>query len=598
MAESIERLERELHELRDCNERLSDFMSTASDMFWETDAEMEFVAGECICKAADIDHTVTQTSPQITAMLDSLSAAGPFREALRARKPYRGLEYSIIGPDNTLFWMESNGTPVFNEAGVFAGYRGTCRNITQRKESDSTIEFLARYDSLTKLPNRLLFRERIDQALARATPESRVAVLCLDLDRFKVVNDTLGHSIGDALLRTVAERISRCVRSVDTVARLGGDEFVVIQVGLERAEEAAGLAVRIEEALGEPCILDGHYVTTRTTIGIALTPNDGTSAEELLRQADIALYRAKFEEPGTWCFFEPEMGARVEKRRTLEAGMRDALSRNEFELVYQPLYSVASRRVVSVEALLRWRHPTRGLIGPNEFIPVAEESGLIVPIGEWVLKQACADAMQWRGGSVNVAVNLSPVQFKSRRLVAAVKEALAASGLPGHRLELEITEAVLLQSGDATLAALHELHDLGARVSLDDFGTGYSSLSYLRSFPFDKIKIDQSFIRDLTHAQGGAAIVRAIAGLGTSFSLATTAEGVETREQFAILRAEGCTEVQGFLFSRPVSAGQISGLIGQASPGLPDSELADRFPWDVERLHKETADEHAYSPVK
>jgi EAL domain-containing protein (putative c-di-GMP-specific phosphodiesterase class I) len=235
--------------------------------------------------------------------------------------------------------------------------------------------------------------------------------------------------------------------------------------------------------------------------------------------------------------------------------------------------------VVAVEALLRWRHPTRGLIGPNEFIPIAEETGLIVPIGEWVLRQACLDAMQWRGGSVNVAVNLSPVQFKSRRLVAMVKEALAASGLPGHRLELEITEAVLMQSGDATLAALHELHGLGAKVSLDDFGTGYSSLSYLRSFPFDKIKIDQSFIRDLTNAQGGAAIVRAIAGLGSSLSLATTAEGVETKEQFAILRAEGCTEVQGFLFSRPVASEQISELIERV-PG-PGSELAERFPCDA-----------------
>ncbi|HWE52863.1 MAG TPA: EAL domain-containing protein [Bryobacteraceae bacterium] len=583
MAQATERLKQELRKLRECKQRLGDFISTASDLLWETDAEMNFVSGECLGGAACKDHSITAACPQITAMLDELRT-GPFSDSVAARESYRGLEYSIPGPSNTALWLESNGNPVFNAAGDFLGYRGTCRNITERKANESTIAFLARYDSLTKLPNRVLFRERIEQALARATPESRVAVLCLDLDRFKVVNDTLGHSTGDALLRTVADRLSRCVRSIDTVARLGGDEFVVIQVGLEKAEEAAALANRIEEALNEPCVLDGHYVTTKITIGIALTPEDGTSPEELLRHADIALYRAKFEEPGTWCFFEAHMGARVESRRSLETGMRDAIVRNEFELDYQPLYSVASHEVLSVEALLRWRHPVRGVIGPNEFIPIAEESGLIVPIGEWVLRRACRDAMQWPGGRVSVAVNLSPVQFKSRRLVAAVKEALAESGLPGHRLELEITEAVLMQSGEATLRALHELRNLGARVSLDDFGTGYSSLSYLRSFPFDKIKIDQSFIRDLTGARGGAAIVRAIAGLGASLSLATTAEGVETPEQFAILQAEGCTEVQGFLFSRPVPARNIPALIGQIPPGLPESDLAARFPWPVNRL--------------
>ena len=401
-----------------------------------------------------------------------------------------------------------------------------------------------------------------------------------------MVNDTLGHATGDALLKVVAERLSGCVRSVDTLARLGGDEFVIVQTGVERPEEASLLAERIIKTLAEPCDLDGHRVVTRATIGIALTPADGSSAGELLRYADMALYRAKLEEPGTWCFFEAGMRARVDARRSLEAGLRDAVSRNEFELLYQPLYNVESRQVISIEALLRWRHPVRGLISPDEFIPVAEETGLIEPIGEWVLRRACADAAAWPGGHVNVAVNLSPVQFKRRRLVAAVKEALLDSGLPGNRLELEITEAVLMQNNEGATTVLHELRGLGARVSMDDFGTGYSSLSYLRSFPFDKIKIDQSFIRDLTSAQGGAAIVRAIAGLGTSLGLTTTAEGVDTQEQFAIVRAEGCTEVPGYLFSRPVPAEEISLLPDSIEDAAPDDGLHARLPWMLEGAPK------------
>ena len=599
--EQIRELEQALQEskltvedLRRDNERLRDFMSTASDLLWETDAEMRFVNAERVVKDGR-GPSVTRTTGgahQTFAGKSTVEALGrdpatdpamaAYVEAIRARKPYRGFQYTLQRADKVI-WLESNGNPVFDESGVFTGYRGTSRNITRRKEDEAMIAFMARHDSLTQLANRVLFQERIEIALTQVTPASGIAVLCLDLDRFKMVNDTLGHSAGDALLKVVAERLSGCVRSVDTVARLGGDEFVIVQTGVEWPEQASLLAERIIQTLGEPCELDGHRVVTRATIGIALTPTDGNSAGELLRHADMALYRAKLEEPGTWCFFEADMRARVDARRSLEAALRDALLRNEFELFYQPLYNVESRQVISVEALLRWNHPVRGLISPDEFIPVAEETGLIVPIGEWVLRRACADAAVWPGGHINVAVNLSPVQFKSRRLVAAVKEALSASGLPGNRLELEITEAVLMQNNEATTTVLHELRALGARVSMDDFGTGYSSLSYLRSFPFDKIKIDQSFIRDLTSAQGGAAIVRAIAGLGSSLGLTTTAEGVETQEQFAIVRAEGCTEVQGFLFSRPVPAGEISLLLDNLSKEAPpDDGLRARFPWMLE----------------
>jgi diguanylate cyclase (GGDEF)-like protein len=611
-AERIRQLEKQLEEsklaaeqLRDGNARLSDFLSTASDLLWETDINMRMVRGERVRKdgaklparsyGGQISATFSGKTTIEALGRDPATDRGmaEYVDAIEERRPYRGFEYSLPLPDGKTLWMESNGNPVFDKAGEFAGYRGTSRNITRRKEDEAMIAFMARHDSLTKLPNRVLFRERIEEALAQTTPTSGVAVLCLDLDRFKSVNDTLGHSIGDALLRAVAERLLECVSTSDTVARLGGDEFVVILAGMEREEEAAQLAARIGERLSVPCNLDGHQVAIRATIGIAVTPADGNSAEELLRRADIALYRAKIEEPGTWCFFETEMGTRVESRRCLEVDMRTALDRGEFEILYQPLYSVQSRQAISVEALLRWRHPVRGVIAPDAFIPIAEETGLIVDIGEWVLRRACADAMAWPEGCVNVAVNLSPVQFKSRRLVTAVREALAASGMPGHRLELEITEATLMQNNEATLAALHELRDLGARVSLDDFGTGYSSLSYLRSFPFDKIKIDKSFIQDLANVQGGAAIVRAIAGLGANLQLTTTAEGVETREQFAILRAEGCTEVQGYLFSRPVPADQVPALIGPDYDGLPESDLAGRFPWAIGRLPSVVQSEEA-----
>jgi diguanylate cyclase (GGDEF)-like protein len=591
-------LERELQEsrqiadnLRRRNERLFGFMSTASDLFWETDAEMRFINARTVSvssvHAASAAATSQFTGKSTIEALGRDPATDPamaaYVEAIRTRKPYRGFEFQITQADNSVVWMESSGNPVFDEAGVFQGYRGTARDITRRKEDGATIAFLARHDPLTRVANRVMFTERMEQALAQAGPGSGVAVMCLDLDRFKAVNDTLGHSAGDTLLRTVANRLCACVRGEDTVARLGGDEFVVVQVGVERPEDALELASRILDALGEPCDLDGQQVTIKATIGIALAPADGNGADELTRRADIALYRAKLEEPGSSCFYEAEMGARVESRRALESDLRDALRREELELVYQPLYNVESRKVIAVEALLRWRHPVRGLIAPDEFIPIAEETGLIVPIGEWVLKRACADTMVWPGDDFSIAVNLSPVQFKSCRLVDAVKEALAASGLPGNRLELEITEAVLMQNSELTLAALHELRALGARVAMDDFGTGYSSLSYLRSFPFDKIKIDQSFIRDLTQAKGGgAAIVRAIAGLGSSLSLATTAEGVETQEQFAILRAEGCTEVQGYLFSRPVPAREIPALLGKSSgigSELACDEFLSRFPW-------------------
>jgi len=434
-----------------------------------------------------------------------------------------------------------------------SGWVATHEDITERKRTEAQVVHMARHDALTSLPNRILFHERMEQAVALAGRGQACAVLCLDLDHFKVVNDTFGHTIGDALLLAVAERLQACAREVDTVSRLGGDEFALLLVGLDRPESAGDLAQRIARTLSEPFNLGGNTIVVGASIGIAVAPQDGTAPVKLLKSAGTALCRAQLEDRGSHRFFEPDMDARLQARMVLARDLRQAVRNHEFELVYQPIYNVETKQICCFEALLRWHHPVRGLVSPAEFIPMAEETGLIVPIGEWVLQQACGEARNWPA-TVKVAVNLSAAQFKDKVLIATVKQALSAAGLPASRLELEITETMLLKNSADTLATLHELRDLGASISMDDFGTGYSSLSYLRSFPFDKIKIDQSFIRDLSERRDSIAIVRAIVSLGKSLGMVTTAEGVETKDQLAQLRREDCHEVQGYLFSRPTSA--------------------------------------------
>jgi diguanylate cyclase (GGDEF)-like protein len=446
-----------------------------------------------------------------------------------------------------------------------AGWVVTCQDITARQRAEQQVVFMARHDALTRLPNRVMFRERIELAIAQTERTIAAAVLFLDLDHFKAVNDTLGHPVGDRLLCSVADRLDSCVRQVDTIARFGGDEFAVIQVGPERVEDVAVLAQRISDVLSAPYEVDGHQVIVGVSIGIAMVPADGSDPDTLLKNADIALYRAKAEGRGVFRLFEPAMDAHLQQRRVLELDLHRALAAQEFELFYQPLLNVTSRRICGFEALMRWNHPTRGLLAPSAFIATTEEMGLIVPLGRWALREACREAVSWPD-DVKVAVNLSAVQFASRDLVQAVTDALAGSGLPARRLNLEITESVLLQSTERVLSILHELRDLGASISMDDFGTGYSSLSYLRSFPFDKIKIDQSFIRDLVHDEDAAAIVRAVTGLGSALGMATVAEGVETYEQFARLRAEGCTEVQGYFFGKPAPAAEVPQLLRQFHP--------------------------------
>ena len=441
------------------------------------------------------------------------------------------------------------------------GWVSTHEDITERRRSEVRIAHMARHDALTDLPNRVLLREQMERSLVRTQRDEKCAVMCLDLDHFKETNDTLGHPIGDALLRATAERLRQCVREIDTIARLGGDEFAVIQSAIDRPEDASTLARRIIQSIGEPFEIQNHQIVVGASIGIALAPGDGADADQLLRNADMALYKAKADGRGTHRFFEPEMDARLQARRALELDMRKALSANEFELHYQPSLNVLTRQISGFEALVRWRHPTQGMITPAEFIPLAEETGLILPLGELVLHQACAEAAKWPE-DIKVAVNLSPSQFRSRNLVQMVMNALSASGLPGRRLELEITESVLLQDNETTLTILYEFRKLGAGIAMDDFGTGYSSLSYLRKFPFDKIKIDRSFVKDLER-DDAEAIIRAMVGLSAGLGMGITAEGVETEAQFQKVVAEGCTEVQGYLVSPPVQKEHVKTLLAR-----------------------------------
>src|SRR5450631_1416904 len=437
------------------------------------------------------------------------------------------------------------------------GWVATHEDITEQRRSEVKIEYMAHHDSLTDLANRVLLNERLEQALHRT--DEMVALHHLDLDQFKAVNDTFGHPAGDKLLKIVADRLRGLVRETDTIARMGGDEFVIVQASIAEPADATALAQRIIKLMSEPFDIDGHQAVIGASVGIAVGPGDGSSADKLLRNADLALYRAKGDGRGTFRFFEPAMDLQMQSRRIMEQDLRKALPAGQFELYYQPVVNLASNEISGFEALIRWNHPERGIVSPAAFIPLAEEIGFIVPMGEWVIRQACATAAQWPG-DFHVAVNISAVQFRNPGLMQVIIGALAVSGLHPTRLEIEITETVLLHNKEATLAVLHQLRALGIRIAMDDFGTGYSSLTYLQCFPFDKIKIDRSFVKDITESTGSLNIVRAIAALANGMGMTATAEGVETREQLDTITSEGCTEMQGFLFSQPLPAPEIDRL--------------------------------------
>ncbi len=518
------------------------------------------IAAIALCALRNLKHAVAVIDPGGRILLENST----FRELLAgeawatelldsichaAYEVDRTGPYEIRYRDGRIFSVETVRIP--------QGLLVTAEDISGRVAENARAAELARTDPITSLGNRLMFRERLAALLTTLDhPASVAAVLIFDLDRFKAINDALGATVGDALLGIVAERVRSAVGPTDVVARFGGDEFGVVQVGRPQPDSAAALAKRLVDLIGRSYIVEGHLLNVGASVGIALIPADGRDTDQILKNADLALNRAKRGGQSSYRFFETVMDEQMQAHRSLELDFRRALALRELALVYQPQLNLASKRITGFEALLRWHNPKRGLVSPADFIPLAEEIGLIVPIGEWVIRSACEEAVGWPQ-PLNVAVNVSAVQFGSPNLVSTILSALAESGLDPRRLELEITESVLLGDHRAALDALLKVRELGVRISMDDFGTGYSSLSYLRSFPFDKIKIDQSFVRGRPDDPSSIAIVRAIAGLGRSLGMTTLAEGVETEEQLARVAADGCTDVQGYLISRPLPPERI-----------------------------------------
>ena len=443
------------------------------------------------------------------------------------------------------------------------GWVTTHEDVTELKRSEQQVEHLAHYDALTGLPNRILFRAKLAHEIGQAEIGEKFALLYLDIDEFKDINDSLGHPVGDEFLKQLAQRLQACVGTADFIARLGGDEFAIIQTAVREAVEVEALANRVHAAIREPFHCGGHQLSADASIGIAMAPADGSEIDQLIKHADLAMYEAKASGRRAFRFFVPRMDAVARARREMALDLRTAISAGQFELYYQPIVTIRDGTINSCEALIRWNHPAKGLISPADFIPVAEDTGLITEIGEWVLATACAEAAAWPA-HIKIAVNVSPVQFTSQTLALRVMQALATSGVSASRLELEITEAVLIRDDDAALAVLHQLREIGVRIALDDFGTGFSSLSYLQRFPFDKIKIDRSFIKDLCPG-GSSSIVQAVVTIADSRSIVTTAEGVDTQPQLDLLRTLGCTQMQGWLFSAALPASEIRLLLGSAA---------------------------------
>ncbi len=447
-------------------------------------------------------------------------------------------------------------------------FRGTASDITDEVAAHAQIQHLSLHDALTGLPNRNKLARYLEDALALKEQSAALTLLMIDLDNFKPINDSLGHPAGDAVLLEVAIRLRECTRDIDLVARLGGDEFVLVLHGMDSHAEIDRFCERLLDSLHQPINYDHHTLHIGASIGIALSRRQGHLPEELIRCADIALYQAKSNGKKTWCYFAAHMNDQIQHRRQLESDLRQAIKNNEFVMHYQPRYHVDGKQIVSVEALLRWQHPVQGLLNPDAFIPLAEQTDLIVPLGRWVLREACETALTWPGAMM-VSVNLSPVQFARSDVIEDVREALIQSRLPASRLELEITENVMLIDVDGALATMNALKELGVRLNMDDFGTGYSSLGYLRTYPFDGIKIDKRFIASMSNGSNDRAVVQAIINLGKAMGLTVTAEGVETLEQLDFLISDQCHEVQGFYLSRPVDKYALLPLLKASRDDFP-----------------------------
>jgi diguanylate cyclase (GGDEF)-like protein len=547
------------HQLDTQNGRFDAALNNMSQALCMVDADGRLiVCNHRFLELFELTQQIANARAPIQTVLQAVMKKGGPRAAL-AREIYARQEILIRTREAADFFCEhSSGQAlaVFHRP-MGAGWIATYEDITERRQTEAKIAYLAHYDPLTGLLNRVLFRERLEHSLAvLVRSDQPLAVLCLDLDSFKEVNDTLGHPAGDTLLKEVSQRLRLCVGSDGEVARLSGDEFAILYPSMGDVERVRILAQQLISEVAKPVEIDGQNLVVGLSIGVSLSPLDAIDADDLLKKADIALYRTKSAGGRDVRFFEQNMQAQLEARRAIQAELRGAIERRELELYYQPIFSLSDRSIVGFEALLRWHHPERGMVSPVDFIPVAEETGLIIEIGDWVIQQACADAARWPS-SVRVAVNLSVLQFEKTNLLQVVRDALRSSGLPARRLELEITESVLLKEDEATIQTLHQLKALGLRIALDDFGTGYASLSYLRSFPFDQIKIDRSFVQDLGVRADGASIVNAVAELAQKLGMETTAEGVETSEQLRLLQEAGCTQAQGFNFGRPSPASQV-----------------------------------------
>jgi diguanylate cyclase (GGDEF)-like protein/PAS domain S-box-containing protein len=554
--------------LQESEQRFRHLVAMSSDWYWEQDREFRFtnVTGGFRAKAGvALERVIGKTRWDYVPELAESDWGCAHIAQVRAQQPFVDLEYQAVDDNGVARWFCVNGEPVFDEHGDFTGYRGTGSDITARKLTEQRVQHVAQHDVLTGLPNRSLLQDRLGQAIAYSSRSGHpVWVMLIDLDRFKFVNDSMGHKAGDVLLMTVAARLRSSLRDSDTVARLSGDEFVVILSEHQDQKLAPEIVQRVMDSVAQPVMLGTKEFFVTCSIGVAIYPSEGTPADSLIEHADIAMYRAKKLGRNNFQFFSPAMNEESQERVRIEGALRNAVERNEFVLYYQPQVDLASGQIVGMEALIRWRHPELGMVPPGRFVGVAEETGLIVPIGAWVMRAACAQNKAWQDaglGRLRVAVNLSARQFAAPGLVDSIEAVLADTGLDPGCLEIELTESLFMSDVTPAAELLHRMKALGVNLSIDDFGTGYSSLSYLSRFPIDVLKIDRSFVAHLTHDSNDAAIVTSIIALAHNLNLAVIAEGVETAEQLDYLRRHGCDEMQGYFFSRPLPAAEFEQLL-------------------------------------
>ena len=553
---------------------LNDYAEQSSDWLWETGEDKRIVRASARFALAAGTEIGNLNGAHLADLFIESTERQALLKLIEQEAPIRNLELPIA-VDGEVRWWKISGR-LMKSSGSTKALRGVATDVTMAKQATDQIAHLAHFDGLTNLPNRSLFIETLQRSLARLKEDQSLAVLYLDLDHFKLINDTMGHSVGDQVLQEVGNRLEAAVGAGDMVARLSGDEFVICLNNIDHPEDALRTASTIFEGLAKPLMIDGHMIASGISLGIALSTGPSDTAEGLLQNADIALYKSKKNGRGRSTIFESHMLHAVQNRRSIEMDLRAALKQDEFELHYQPLFDIATKSLIGYEALIRWNHPTKGMIMPNDFIPIAETTGLIIQIGEWVLRTALLELRNWPD-HLSVSVNLSPAQMHSANLLPTIVHALASAQVEPCRLELEITETVIMAGDQSNIDLLTKIHSLGVHIALDDFGTGYSSLSYLRSFPFDKIKIDRCFVDEVDSRKDCQAIIRAVTGLASSLGMVTTAEGIETDDQLAQLRSAGCTQVQGYLFSKAIPASEIAGRLVNVQPTMPGLGHIDKL---------------------